>query len=561
MAKDINIRTLFTADDQLSPQMLKIKQNTKDFISSERTQHRQLNYVLKETGGAAADLANVFGDSGKGLGKAINGVGGSASEFSFLLQGLNDTIGQGTGKVATFMKSLAPGGFAMVGLGIGAVVGGITMLKSALDADSEALKKNIEEAYKLKIALGLVPADLAKIHEHNLQLEEDARHTTWFQRSLDVFRNTGETAAGDARAAADKLHLENLKEEISLIKEQNAALDKVGMAHANNAIKEIEASLYSGTEKLDKEKEWSEAKLAIEYDADMRNLKSKAHTEDMVTNLKKEYHEKQIALDLDYDAKYHNEALKEEANFFRIRALQQAAAQRKEEFDKSFLGTGKPDVMKDEFGRTKSLSPIRTSPIPQDQIRSTIRDMEIMQRAAAEQWQQENIIAWIAIEGAVNQGGMQIAEMFDGVWKSIFSNANSDLDKFVLGVLGAIDQIAAKMLAEAAIFALVNLITGGGASAVAGLAGFFHFHEGGMIPKAHAGMDFRSVAPSKEFPVMVRGGEMVLTEAQQKAVGNQSITVNVSAIDVNSFRNMLRSTDMRSVLVQALSGQINSGRV
>ena len=120
-----------------------------------------------------------------------------------------------------------------------------------------------------------------------------------------------------------------------------------------------------------------------------------------------------------------------------------------------------------------------------------------------------------------------IVDEIGGAWESMFGEANSLLEMFIKSF---VEQLTSNVV-KSAIGGLLSLFPGGGF-----LGGIFGglFHGGGtVLQRAHSGA-YIDAPPSREFPILVRGGETIRTEAQereiQRAVGSQggvSITVNV----------------------------------
>ena len=120
-----------------------------------------------------------------------------------------------------------------------------------------------------------------------------------------------------------------------------------------------------------------------------------------------------------------------------------------------------------------------------------------------------------------------IVDEIGGAWESMFGEANSLLEMFIKSF---VEQLTSNVV-KSAIGGLLSLFPGGGF-----LGGIFGglFHGGGtVLQRAHSGA-YIDAPPSREFPILVRGGETIRTEAQerevQRATSQQravSITVNV----------------------------------
>lgn len=116
------------------------------------------------------------------------------------------------------------------------------------------------------------------------------------------------------------------------------------------------------------------------------------------------------------------------------------------------------------------------------------------------------------------------SSIVDGIgsaWEEMFGEANSLLEIFIKNF---VEQLGSNVV-QSAISGLLSLIPGGGF-----LSGIFGglFHEGGVVPKAHDGA-YINASPSREFPILVRGGETVRTEAQEAALQTRGgVTFNVN---------------------------------
>lgn len=121
-------------------------------------------------------------------------------------------------------------------------------------------------------------------------------------------------------------------------------------------------------------------------------------------------------------------------------------------------------------------------------------------------WQMNGGFKSAVIEGldAVHSA---IVSDIGAAWEQMFGQANSLLEIFIKNF---VEKLTSNVV-QSAIGGLLSLIPGGDV-----LAGFFGgiFHQGGTVPKAHAGA-YIDAPPSREFPILVRGGETVRTEAQE----------------------------------------------
>jgi hypothetical protein len=112
-----------------------------------------------------------------------------------------------------------------------------------------------------------------------------------------------------------------------------------------------------------------------------------------------------------------------------------------------------------------------------------------------------------------------------------FKGANSLFEIFMANVAASIAELAAKEAAKTIVKSVANLIVPGSGDLINAVFG--SFHNGGTVPKAHNGA-YVNAPSGKEFPIMVRGGETIRTEGQERDLNNGragksiSVTVNVN---------------------------------
>jgi hypothetical protein len=127
---------------------------------------------------------------------------------------------------------------------------------------------------------------------------------------------------------------------------------------------------------------------------------------------------------------------------------------------------------------------------------------------------------------------------FSEAWRKIFGEANSLLEQFIITageriINNLINRISDSLLEKAATSFLRNIPIIG-----------WLFHEGGTVPKAHGGafvdpngalrgLSFANIPSSKEFPILVRGGETIRTEMQEQYL--QRLIAQAQAI-INSYQ-------------------------
>ncbi len=109
----------------------------------------------------------------------------------------------------------------------------------------------------------------------------------------------------------------------------------------------------------------------------------------------------------------------------------------------------------------------------------------------------------------------------------------------------------ARILADVAAKLIISMTLGRmfGAFNILGLK----FHSGGIVPKAHDGA-FVNASPSREFPILVRGGETIRTEAQEALLHQrkgQNITIQpVVVIQAWDTQDVMRNKDAITGIIQ-----------
>lgn len=166
------------------------------------------------------------------------------------------------------------------------------------------------------------------------------------------------------------------------------------------------------------------------------------------------------------------------------------------------------------------------------------------------------ILFYQAVSRGTSALALQVGDWMYAAFDRSFKGANSMLEIFLANVLSAMAEIAAKQLAAKAVAGLLSLIPGIGLAGSLGaelLGGLFH--QGGTVQKAHNG-NYTAQPASREFPIMVRGGETVRTEGQErdlqnrKSSGGSVIHINFnspvsdSQFVVSSIKKAMRETGL-----------------
>ena len=168
---------------------------------------------------------------------------------------------------------------------------------------------------------------------------------------------------------------------------------------------------------------------------------------------------------------------------------------------------------------------IKNFEIPKTQI----AELKYELVAAFDAGDKARILFMQSFSSGISAVSMQVGDDMYYAFDRAFGGANSLLEKFVANVFAAMAEMLAKQLAIAAVSGLLTVLTGGSYGAIAGLLGGA-FHQGGTVPKAHSG-DFTAQPAAREFPIMVRGGETVRTEGQERDLqnkGSKGTTVNIN---------------------------------
>jgi hypothetical protein len=197
--------------------------------------------------------------------------------------------------------------------------------------------------------------------------------------------------------------------------------------------------------------------------------------------------------------------------------------------------------------------------------------MEQSTRSITREFQMFGAFVAGPLSGGIDALSSGIEQGMCGAFESVFGEANSLLEQFVEAVLASIARIAAQQLAIAGIAGILSAIPGLGSFGVFASALGSIFHEGGTVPRAHSGM-YVNANPNREFPIMVRGGETIRTEAQERELrsmmrgGGPSITLNIgTAIGGRQFvrdalSELRRQTGLSiDTLTQDRSGTIRLG--
>lgn len=138
-------------------------------------------------------------------------------------------------------------------------------------------------------------------------------------------------------------------------------------------------------------------------------------------------------------------------------------------------------------------------------------------------------------------------EMYDAFERS-FKGANSLFEIFMANVAASIAELAAKEAAKTIVKSVANLIVPGSGDLINAVFG--SFHNGGTVPKAHNGAYINAPA-SREFPIIVRGGETVRTEGQERDLQNGRAGRSVS-VTVNVNGNGLVPRDVQQAVIAGM---------
>lgn len=519
-------------------------------IRAERGEHRLRTFAIRESAGAIGGLSEVMvGPSG--LTKAIQTGASSMFEFDFALKAVGDQIEAKGGKFASLGSSLAS--MAMpISIGIGAFL----LLKKGFDDFTNSVKETDDRIKVLNDKLGLTtPAEkqaeaIKKLGDAMKEASEKAGFFTF----ISVFASNLTSAKSISEAFTKTI----TDLQLAGIKKVEEATKNLKLVTHEGYTKELEDA-----DKLIKAKEnLLQANVANDiYNGKLSGI-SNAQTElDLLNKKLSNLQWQQIEMEraahteaqsVEFDAQILETRTKIAQQTELIKKGQEAIQM----LSAKGLGFDKVDMT---INAPNSLKPIKV-PMTLTGWKEDFRQVEEEQKAAAEMWKEKNIIAWTGIQAAVTQGSTQIADMFNNMWAGIFDNAHSDLDKFVLGVLDAIDQIAAKLATKAIISGLASLIPG-----VGSFSEIFNFlgkmHGGGEIAYAHSGLNLGQ----DERLIVAQTGERVLSRQQNKeySQNGQNVTHNyyISAIDAHSFSSFLGKRENMGVLSDALKSAQRNGKI
>lgn len=183
----------------------------------------------------------------------------------------------------------------------------------------------------------------------------------------------------------------------------------------------------------------------------------------------------------------------------------------------------------------------RVAPLLHNQMRR-MADQQALIAKYGQEWYNKLIEAERQFE-VLSAASMALTDTlranFNQAWDDIFGEANSLLEQFGRRFLQILmDDVLARFERS-----LLDRIAGGasgggggGGLGIGALAGAIHpalallgflFHKGGTVPKAHSGayvdpngalkgLSLSNIPSNKEFPIIVRGGETIRTEMQER---------------------------------------------
>lgn len=183
----------------------------------------------------------------------------------------------------------------------------------------------------------------------------------------------------------------------------------------------------------------------------------------------------------------------------------------------------------------------RVAPLLHNQMRR-MADQQALIAKYGQEWYNKLIEAERQFE-VLSAASMALTDTlranFSQAWDDIFGEANSLLEQFGRRFLQILmDDVLARFERS-----LLDRIAGGasgggggGGLGIGALAGAIHpalallgflFHKGGTVPKAHSGayvdpngalkgLSLSNIPSNKEFPIIVRGGETIRTEMQER---------------------------------------------
>jgi len=498
-------------------------------IREERQEGRLRNFALRESAGAVQQLSDVFvGPSG--LGKAVQGGVSSLFEFDFAMKSVS-----AVGKDAPGWIGKIAGGLGSIALPASLALGAFALIKSALDEEAEAMKKNLVELTKLDEQLGKTPVDKVKELQKELaKLRQDAQDSAPLDWG-NLWRGTLDNVLGTHLAIN---HAMAVGVELAT-KEQAIAVK--GLEVTKETLTANESILGAQLKLLEIEVKKNEGEVGgLELQTKKAGL-----AKDTVSALEREY-EFAKTTNLERET-----AIEKQARLLAIEVKLSEARRVSAEQGRLVANIGNgPEAMTTSLSigpRTEVAGKGRT-PLQQmididnlikakkiysgieEQAKGSKRILDTTMDETLKGLQNEfkGFNEWIT--GPLNSGvdalSQGLLEGMGGAFESVFGEANSLLEKFVQGVINGMIEVSTRALAKKAVggfFSLLSFIPGFGA-----IGSFLGFHEGGEVPRAHEGA-FVNAPPSKEFPILVRGGETIRTEDQESRL-QRVVTAGIGAI-------------------------------
>lgn len=120
-------------------------------------------------------------------------------------------------------------------------------------------------------------------------------------------------------------------------------------------------------------------------------------------------------------------------------------------------------------------------------------------------------------------------DILSSAFDSLFSSVDGGFKAMIESIIGSIKRLIAELLARAAVLAILNIITGGGAKlgtiikAAAGSMGITKMASGGTVPPGY---------PNDTFPALLSSGEKVIPRGSAGRFG-EKISVEVTGTILN----------------------------
>lgn len=475
MAQEVKIT--LRADDKATAALDSFQQKFNRWMKENKHEQRQFNAVFNET----KDVIN-------GIGTGLTILGQTTSkEMKVISNSVNAGIVSFQGFYATLEAMSLGGPIGIAIAGIGALVLAFMSLTNSVD---EATTKAIDKFIERVVETGNIDAKIKKSEAQVKKLKGDIEKNIEWISTLDPTTGTAIMTPLAIDAALEK----RLKRSLGIFE---GVTEKLKTAKGEgDALKEVFGLLGESVDKVKPIVEGSSAALA--------------------ENIKK-LEEQRAKLVLGTEA-WADLAVK----IGRAKKEQEMYNQLDKLFEEGFTKIGPYTPKKKPGEKEEKKHPADITMRVQEMGKLQMKQEELAVGFGDmfnKIWKDTGGWTTGMLSGleAVHNGIM------DGIGKGfeeVFGEANSLLEMFIQNFLTQLTSQAV----QGAIGGLIGMVTGGVGDLFISL---FGMHTGGIVPKAHGGM-YVNAPSTREFPIIVRGGETIRTEDQEKQLkGNFGRPTNV----------------------------------